>query len=215
MPSRDYHESLWEGVPEGRMPVDVRLREDFLIQRLKEVSSGLDRAPRVLDVGCGEGHFAGALARAGAKVLAIDVAAEPLRRALDRHPDLDVRLVEPEAPLPLEDSSFDMVWAGETIEHMADTSHGLSELRRVLRSGGMLAISTPDHGPLLRLWLAMNAGAFKARFDPRGDHLRFYTRGALAGLLADFGFEEVAVRGAGGLAGARRVLLASARRKRF
>lgn len=197
------------------MPVDVRLREDFLIQRLKEVSSGLDRAPRVLDVGCGEGHFAGALARAGAKVLAIDVAAEPLRRALDRHPDLDVRLVEPEAPLPLEDSSFDMVWAGETIEHMADTSHGLSELRRVLRSGGMLAISTPDHGLLLRLWLAMNAGAFKARFDPRGDHLRFYTRGALAGLLADFGFEEVAVRGAGGLAGARRVLLASARRKRF
>jgi ubiquinone/menaquinone biosynthesis C-methylase UbiE len=215
MPSRDYHESLWEGVPEGRMPVDIRLREDFLIQRLKEVSSGLDRAPRVLDVGCGEGHFAGALALAGAKVLAIDVAAEPLRRALDRHPDLDVRLVEPEAPLPLEDSSFDMVWAGETIEHMADTSHGLSELRRVLRSGGMLAISTPDHGPLLRLWLAMNAGAFKARFDPRGDHLRFYTRGALAGLLTDFGFEEVAVRGAGGLAGARRVLLASARRKRF
>jgi 2-polyprenyl-3-methyl-5-hydroxy-6-metoxy-1,4-benzoquinol methylase len=215
MPSRDYHESLWEGVPEGRAPVDARLREAFLVQRLTELGSGLDRAPRVLDFGCGDGHFAAALQRAGAEVVAVDVAAEPLRRALERHPGLDVRLVEPEAPLPLEDSSFDMVWVGETIEHVADTSRWLSELRRTLRSGGMLAISTPDHGPLLRLWLALKVGAFQARFDPRGDHLRFYTRGALAGLLADFGFEDVAVRAAGGLPGARRVLLASARRKRF
>ncbi len=215
MPSRDYHESLWEGVPEGGVPVDARLREAFLVQRLAEVGSGLDRAPRVLDVGCGDGHFAAALARARAEVVAVDVASEPLRRALERHPGLDVRLIEAETTLPLEDSSFDMVWAGETIEHVADTSRWLSELRRTLRSGGMLAISTPNHGPLLRLWLALNAGAFQARFDPRGDHLRFYTRRALADLLADFGFEDVTVRAAGGLPGARRVLLASARRKRF
>jgi 2-polyprenyl-3-methyl-5-hydroxy-6-metoxy-1,4-benzoquinol methylase len=215
MPSSDYHESVWEGVPEGLRPADASLRETFLSQRLAEIGAGLDRAPRVLDVGCGEGHFAAALARAGAVVVAVDVAAEPLRRARERHPDLDARLVEPEAALALEDASFDMVWAGETIEHVADTSRWLSELRRVLRSGGVLAISTPDHGPLLRLWLALSAGAFQRRFDPRGDHLRFYTRAALAGLLADFGFEDVAVRGAGGPPGARRVLLASGRRRRF
>jgi 2-polyprenyl-6-hydroxyphenyl methylase/3-demethylubiquinone-9 3-methyltransferase len=172
-------------------------------------------ATRVLDVGCGEGHFAAALVRAGAEVVAIDVAAEPLRRALERHPELDARLVEPEAPLPLEDSSFDVVWAGETIEHVADTSRWLSELRRVLRSGGVLLLSTPNHSPLLRLSLAVSARAFEARFDPRSDHLRFYTRRALEDLLADFGFEEVAVRPAAGVPGARRVLLARGRRKRF
>jgi 2-polyprenyl-3-methyl-5-hydroxy-6-metoxy-1,4-benzoquinol methylase len=215
MPSRDYHESVWDGVPEGVRPTEAHLREAFLLEQVAAASAGLGRAPRVLDVGCGEGYFAAALERAGAEVVAIDVAAEPLRRALERHPGLDARLVEPEAPLPLQDSSFDVVWAGETIEHVADTSRWLSELRRVLRSGGVLLLSTPDHGPLARLWLALNAGAFQARFDPRGDHLRFYTRGALAELLADFGFEDVAVRGTGGLPGARRVLLASATRKRF
>jgi 2-polyprenyl-3-methyl-5-hydroxy-6-metoxy-1,4-benzoquinol methylase len=215
MPSRDYHESVWEGVPTGLRPADASLREAFLLRLLGEIGATLDRAPRVLDVGCGEGHFAAALERAGAVVVAVDVAAEPLRRSREHHPDLDVRLVEPEAALALEDASFDVVWAGETIEHVADTARWLSELRRVLRSGGVLAISTPDHGPLLRLRMALSARAFQQRFDPRGDHLRFYTRGALAGLLADFGFEDVAVRGAGGLPGARRVLLASARRRRF
>ncbi len=215
MPSRDYHEGVWEGVPEGLAPADAGPREAFLLERLVQARAAVARAPRVLDVGCGEGHFAALLARAGAEVLAIDVAEEPLRRARALHPELDVRLVEPEGPLALGDSSFDLVWAGETIEHVADTSGWLSELRRVLRSGGTLALSTPDHGPLSRLWLGFSRGAFERCFDPRADHLRFYTRGTLAAVLYDFGFENVAVRGAGGLPGARRVLLASATRKRF
>ncbi|MGA9874664.1 MAG: class I SAM-dependent methyltransferase [Solirubrobacteraceae bacterium] len=215
MPSRAYHESLWEGVPEGLAPADARLRETFLLDAVATAHSRLDGSPRVLDVGCGEGHFAVALLCAGAQVVAVDVAAEPLRRARERHPELDALLVEPEVPLPLEDSSFDVVWAGETIEHVADTSRWLSELRRVLRSGGLLLLTTPNHGWLLRLWLALHRGEFEKHFDPRSDHLRFYTRGSLAALLGDFGFEDVAVRGAGGLPGTRRVLMASARRRRF
>ena len=215
MPSRAYHESLWEGIPEGLPPADARLREAFLLDHVAVVGERNGRIPRVLDIGCGEGHFAAALLRAGAEVVAADVAAEPLRRARSRHPTLDMRLVEPEAPLPLEDASFDVVWAGETIEHVADTAQWLSELRRVLRSGGLLLISTPDHGPLSRLWIGLSRAAFQARFDPRADHLRFYTRQLLAELLADFGFADVAVKKAGGLLLARRVLLASAQRKRF
>ncbi len=215
MPSRGYHEAVWNGVPERLPPADARLREAFLLECLARARTSLDRAPRVLDVGCGEGHFAALLARGGAEVLAIDVAEEPLRRARALHPQLQARLVEPEAPLALEDSSFDLVWAGETIEHIADTAGWLSELRRVLRSGGTLALSTPDHGPIVRLWMGLSRGAFERGFDPRADHLRFYTRGSLAALLYDFGFEGVAVRGAGGLPGARRVLLASATRARF
>jgi SAM-dependent methyltransferase len=215
MPSRAYHESLWEGVSEGLPPAFARLREDFLIKHVAAAGELAGRVPRVLDMGCGEGHFAAALVLAGAEVVAVDVAAEPLRRAAAAHPALDLRLVEPEAPLPLEDASFDVVWAGETIEHVADTARWLSELRRVLRSGGLLLISTPGHGPLSRLWIGLSRAAFQARFDPRADHLRFYTRQLLAELLAEFGFADVAVGSAGGLPLARRVLLASARRKRF
>lgn len=215
MPSRAYHESLWEAIPEGLPPADAYLREAFLLEHVVAAGERVGHAPRVLDMGCGEGHFAGALLRAGADVVAVDVAAEPLRRSRSCHPALDLRLVEPEAPLPLEDTSFDVVWAGETIEHVADTAQWLSELRRVLRSGGTLLISTPDHGPLSRLWIGLSRAAFQARFDPRADHLRFYTRQLLAELLVDFGFADVVVASAGGLALARRVLLASAQRKRF
>jgi 2-polyprenyl-3-methyl-5-hydroxy-6-metoxy-1,4-benzoquinol methylase len=208
MPSRAYHEALWEGVPEELNPPDFALRRRFLLEHVCT-------AVRVLDVGCGEGRFAAEVALAGAEVVAIDVAEEPLRRARARHPDLDVRLVQAEGPWPLADASFDVVWAGETIEHVADTAAWLSEVRRVLRSGGSLLLSTPAHGRLAMLSLALSKRSFDAHFDPRTDHLRFYSRRTLTRLLGDFGFNDISVHQAGGLPGARRVLLASARRSRF
>jgi hypothetical protein len=85
----------------------------------------------------------------------------------------------------------------------------------VLRSGGTLVLSTPAHDRLGVLVLALSARRFDEHFDPRSDHVRFYTRRTLGRLLADFGFEQVDVRGAGGGPGARRTLLASAVRSRF
>ncbi len=208
MPSRDHHEALWQTLPEGLEPSDFDLRRRFL---LEHVGAG----ERVLDVGCAEGRFAAELARAGAEVVGVDVAEEPLRRARARHPELDLRLVDEQGPWELDDASFDAVWAGEVIEHVADTAAWLSQVRRVLRSGGRLLLSTPDHGPLLRLRLACSTRAFAAHFDPRGEHLRFYVRATLVALLEDFGFEDVEVRAAGGLPGARRLLLARAIRSRF
>lgn len=206
---------MWQGLPEPCVPADAALREAFLLQRVAHERARIGRAPRVLDVGCGEGWFAAALTGAGAEVVALDAAAEAVRRALARHPGLDARVVEPEAELPIEDASFDVVWSGETIEHVADTAGWLSELRRVLRSGGRLLLSTPDHGALSRLGLGLSRHAFECHFDPRGEHLRFYTRRALYELLADFRFEDVEVTGAGGVPGARRTLLASGCRSRF
>jgi SAM-dependent methyltransferase len=205
MPSRDYHERIWEGVPEGLDPPDLRLRRAFLLQRVPPLS-------RVLDVGCGEGRFAAELAQAGMTVVGVDVADEPLRRARAKHPALDLRIVPADGPWPLPDASFDVVWAGETIEHVADTANWLSELRRLLRSGGRLLLSTPAHGRLAMLGLALSGRAFDAHFDPRADHLRFYTRRTLRRSLEDSGFQDIDVREAAGLPGLRRLLLASAHR---
>ncbi|HWX45959.1 MAG TPA: class I SAM-dependent methyltransferase [Solirubrobacteraceae bacterium] len=208
MPGREYHESLWEGVPEGLEPPDMGARLAFL---LEHVPAGA----RVLDVGCGEGWFTAALGRAGREAVGIDVAEEPLRRARAREADLDVRLVPAGGGWPLEDVSFDAVWAGEVVEHVTDTGGWLSEVRRVLRSGGALVLSTPGHGPVGRLALGLSGRAFAAHFDPRSDHVRFYTRGTLVALLEDFGFEQIETRGLGGPPGARRTMLAAARRARF
>jgi 2-polyprenyl-3-methyl-5-hydroxy-6-metoxy-1,4-benzoquinol methylase len=208
MTGREYHESLWGAVPKGLSPPYMGARLAFL----------LDHAPegaRVLDVGCGEGRFTSALLRAGRQAVGIDVAEEPLSRAHEREQGLDLRLVPAEGRWPLEDVSFDAVWAGEVIEHVADTAGWLSETRRVLRSGGVLVLSTPAHDLPARLALGLSRRAFEERFDPRSDHLRFYTRRSLAALLEDFGFERIETHGIGGIPGARRVLLAAARRRRF
>jgi 2-polyprenyl-6-hydroxyphenyl methylase/3-demethylubiquinone-9 3-methyltransferase len=229
VPRSEYHESLWEAVPEGLQPPHAAARLAFLLER---VPAGT----RVLDVGCGEGVFTAALVRAGREAVGIDVAEAPLRRARARWQEgagedaigmdgadeegvaeagLDLRLVPVEGEWPLQDASFDAVWAGEVIEHVADTAAWLSEVRRVLRSGGVLVLSTPAHGPLTRLWLGLSRRAFEARFDPRSDHLRFYTRRTLAALLQDFGFERIETAGLGAPPGAREVLLAAAVRGRF
>jgi 2-polyprenyl-3-methyl-5-hydroxy-6-metoxy-1,4-benzoquinol methylase len=197
-------------VPEGADPPQLKRRLEFLLQRTAP-------GERVLDVGCGEGHFTAALLRAGREPMGVDVAEEPLQRARVQHPglQLDLRLLPTEGDWPLEDSSFDVVWAGEVIEHVADTAGWLSELRRVMRSGGTLLISTPAHGLLTRAAFALSARAFATHFDPRSDHLRFYTRRSLEELLADFGFHDLEVQEAGGVPGAHPLLLASARRSRF
>jgi 2-polyprenyl-3-methyl-5-hydroxy-6-metoxy-1,4-benzoquinol methylase len=205
----NYQEVLWESLPKGLDPPDFAARSGFL-------SDHLNAGERVLDVGCGEGHFTAELARIGTHPVGIDVAEEPLRRARQLHPELDDLLrVQAEGAWPLQDASFDAVWAGEVIEHVADTAGWLSEVRRVLRSGAFLLLSTPNHGRLEMLRWALAPRAFEAHFDPRADHLRFYTRRTLTELLEDFGFHDVEVRSVGGPPGARRQLLASARRSRF
>jgi 2-polyprenyl-3-methyl-5-hydroxy-6-metoxy-1,4-benzoquinol methylase len=219
-----YYEELWESMPAGTQPPDLELRRSFLLEQLARVAERRarslgEKSPspslRVLDVGCGEGQLTVAIAGAGYRVLGVDVAEEPLRRARSRHADLELRRVEQDGDWPLADASFDVVWSGETIEHVADTARWLSELRRVMRSGASLILSTPAHGPLTRLGLALSRRRFERHFDPRADHLRFYTPRTLTHLLEDFGFEQVEMREAGGVPGARRALLASAVRSRF
>ena len=208
MAAGDDDETLWKAVPEGVAPPGLALRRAFLLEHVRP-------GEEVLDAGCGEGWLTAELLAAGARPVGIDVDEEPLRRARRREPRLDLRVVPASGPWPLPDNAFDVVWSGEVIEHLAEPAAWLSECRRVLRSAGRLLLSTPDHGALLMLGLAVSSRARDAHFDPRADHLRFYTRRTLTALLADLGFEDVQVRGAGGLPGARRTLLASARRAGF
>jgi SAM-dependent methyltransferase len=195
---KDYYEELWRRLPPDLAPPDLELRREFL---LREVRPG-DRA---LDLGCGEGLFTAELARAGTSALGVEVAPAALRRAQAQHAGLEFRLAPIEGPLPLEDNSFELVWASEVIEHVADTAGWLSEVRRVLAPGGRLLLTTPSHG---RLRLAL--GGIERFSEPLGDHLHLYTRRSLEALLRQFGFAEVHVRAVGGPPLMRRMLLARA-----
>jgi 2-polyprenyl-3-methyl-5-hydroxy-6-metoxy-1,4-benzoquinol methylase len=215
-----YHERIWEAVPEGLAPApELDVRRRFLLAHARALDARDGRPLRVLDVGCGEAHLTHELALAGLSVIGIDVAREPLRRARSRYPDLDLRLVPAYGEWPLEDAAFDLVWAGEVIEHVTDTLGFFSQVRRVLRSHARLALSTPAHTRLSLLALALSPSprAFDTHFDPRGDHVRFYSPSSLRALLADLGFDDIHVRARPRtpLARAQRTLLVSARRARF
>ncbi len=117
-----------------------------------------------------------------------------LKRASRRLPDSELVRVGPDEPLPLPDNDFDLVLCAETIEHVRDVQLLLSEARRVLRPGGELALTTPAHGPLVRVP------------EPLSPHIRFFTRRTLRRVLGEHGFEPFELRRRSG------TLLARARR---
>lgn len=200
----DWRDAVWRAVPGDAEPERFAERRELL---LAEVAGG----DRVLDLGCGDGAFAAALTGAGAVVTAVDVSGEAVRRARRRAPGAQVELVAEGGELPFAEDAFDLVWCGETLEHVADVAGLLAEVRRVLRWGGTLLVTTPNVPRLGVAVEALRGRPLEERLDPRADHLRFFTARTLAGVLRDAGFAEVAVRADGGPPGARRTLTAVAR----
>jgi SAM-dependent methyltransferase len=180
-PPDNFNDELWRLVPDDSGPPPAHLTA-FV--------HGLGRHERALDLGSGDGRLSAQL-DAGDLTLA-DVSAVALERARARLPEARVAPLAPDAPLPLEDSAFDLVLCAETIEHVRDVQLLLSEARRVLRPGGTLALTTPAHGRLTGLDIL--ARGFERRFDPLSPHLRFLTKRSLQRLLEELGFDVVSIR---------------------
>ena len=155
---------------------------------LVEFVRALPEAAEALDLGCGDGRL-GAELRAGT-VVGADVSALALERA--RHRLGRVVQIEPDEPLPFGDGSFDLALCAETLEHVRDVQLLLSELRRVLRPGATLAITTPAHSRLSALRLV--ASGWESEFQPLSPHLRFFTRRSLEQLLDEMGFDVLSLR---------------------
>jgi ubiquinone/menaquinone biosynthesis C-methylase UbiE len=149
--------------------------------------ASLPEAEHALDLGCGDGRLTAKL-RAGA-VTAADVSPVALKRAERRVPDAELALLSPDAPLPFVDSEFELVVCVETIEHVRDVQLFLSEVRRVLRPGGGLALTTPAFSR----WKAL-FGGFDEMFDPLSPHLRFFTRSSLTRVLDALGFDVTSIK---------------------
>lgn len=119
---------------------------DKLIKR-----SGIKEGMRILEVGCGSGAFTIFAARASGikgEVYALDIQPRmlmQLKKKLSRSENRDIKnikLVEGDAhKLPFNDNSFDVVYTVTVLQELPDQNRALKEMKRVLKPGGILAVS--------------------------------------------------------------------------
>jgi 2-polyprenyl-6-hydroxyphenyl methylase/3-demethylubiquinone-9 3-methyltransferase len=163
------------------------LRLDYIERR----SGGL-AGKRTLDVGCGGGILAEAMARAGATVTGIDLSDKALAVArlhqLESGVDVDYRLTAAETLAGEAPASFDVVTCMELLEHVPDPASTVTACAKLAKAGAFVVFSTINRNPKAYLF-AVIGGEYLLRLLPRGTH--DYARFIKPSELAAFG------RGAG------------------
>jgi len=100
---------------------------------------------RVLDIACGEGYGSNIISKTAIEVFGVDIDEDSIEKAKIKYKNdnLTFKLGKADA-IPLDDNSVDVVVSFETIEHHDKHTEMLSEIKRVLKSDGIIIISTPD-----------------------------------------------------------------------
>jgi 2-polyprenyl-6-hydroxyphenyl methylase/3-demethylubiquinone-9 3-methyltransferase len=129
---------------------------------------------RVLDVGCGGGILADAMARKGAEVLGIDLATKALRvaqlHALEAQtPRVQYREVSVEALAAEQPASFDAVTCMEMLEHVPDPASVVRACAALVKPGGWVFFSTINRNPKAFM-LAIVGAEYLLKLLPRGTH---------------------------------------------
>jgi 2-polyprenyl-6-hydroxyphenyl methylase/3-demethylubiquinone-9 3-methyltransferase len=128
---------------------------------------------RVLDVGCGGGILAEAMARHGASVTAIDMADASLSVArlhqLESGLNIDYRKCSAEEIAAQEPESFDVITCLEMLEHVPDPSSVIAACARLVKPGGKVFFSTINRNPKSYLFAIVGA-EYVLNLLPRGTH---------------------------------------------
>jgi SAM-dependent methyltransferase len=151
---------------------------------------------RVLDLGCGGGRHAYEVYRRGGRVVAFDLdpgELGPVRGMLGAMAaegqaggaGSGATAVSGDATrMPFCDGAFDRVIAAEVLEHVLDDQRAMHELARVLRPGGLAAVTVPAFFPERICWALS-----REYHEVPGGHVRIYTRVELETKLARAGLE--------------------------
>ncbi len=197
MNAKEFYESYWasDKAPPRLDPTTAE-RMQRLERVLGSVVENSNRGTlRVLDAGCGDGIFVTVLRQLGFQVSGVDVSQAAIAKTRTQCPDVDLHVGSLEDPLPFRDGVFDAVWCTEVLEHIFNVHTTLAEFNRVLRLGGTLVLTTPYHGFVKNLAIALMR--FEKHFNPELSHIRFFTRITLDRCLKRAGFDSVTWAGVG------------------
>ncbi len=156
---------------------------------------------RVLDVGCGGGILADAMARKGADVLGIDLATKSLKvaqlHALEvQTPHIAYREISAEALAAEQPASFDIVTCMEMLEHVPNPQSIVAACAALVKPGGWVYFSTINRNAKAYL-LAIIGAEYVLKMLPRGthDYAKFITPSELLGFARHQALDVQAIRG--------------------
>jgi 2-polyprenyl-3-methyl-5-hydroxy-6-metoxy-1,4-benzoquinol methylase len=174
---------------------------DYLLPTVKRVLADCPTGARLFDLGCGNGFAAHAMAGAGFSVTAVDTSQSGVAIACKAYPECRFEVGSAYADLAAMYGTFDVVLSLEVVEHLYDPRAFARTVRRLLEPKGIAVISTPYHGYLKNLALAVT-GKWGAHHSPLwdGGHIKFWSRDSLAALFAEVGLREVAFHRVGRIA---------------
>ena len=142
------------------------------LSHIERLAGGL-AGKRVVDVGCGGGILAEAMAAKGAQVTGIDLADKPLKVAMlhrmESGSTVDYRLVSAEALAEEKPGAYDIVTCMEMLEHVPDPPSTVRACARLARPGGMVFFSTLNRNAKSFL-LAIVGAEYVLNLLPRGTH---------------------------------------------
>lgn len=173
---------------------------DYLCRPVLDALSRLN-ARSVLEIGCGNGTLAKAIAERGMKITGLDPSESGIANARNLLPDgkfycMDVY----DDPHRIEEMDFDAVVASEVIEHLFRPRLLLRFAHAKLRPGGFLLLTTPYHGYLKNLALSLlDQWDFHHAPQTDGGHIKFWSRRSLTRVLQKENFEVVDFFGVGRL----------------
>ncbi len=154
-------------------------------------------------MGCGEGrHSIGALLETPANVIGLDLSFEDLNTAKSRLNDFDLSGcntfctfgVSNIKNIPIENASLDAVMCSEVLEHVDSPKESIQELVRVLKPGGIMALSVPRYLPELICWKLS-----KEYSKTPGGHVRIFKHSQLRDLAVNNGLQYQSFHWAHGL----------------
>lgn len=147
-----------------KLPLDFGQYELRYTTKGKRIAYELvGKGGKALDLGCRDGYWSERLKEKGYEVVSCDI--EPHYAG--------AITVDANSRLPFAESEFDLVWCTEVIEHLLNPSLTISELKRILKPGGMLIITTPNQG----FWIFQileRMGISMARIGNEDHHSFFY-----------------------------------------
>jgi len=157
---------------------------------------------RALDVGCGGGILAEALAQSGAQTTGIDLSEKALKvaelHALESGAQVNYQSISAEALALTEPASFDVVTCMEMLEHVPDPASVVNACAALAKPGATLFFSTLNRNPKSYLFAIIGA-EYLLRLLPKGthDYRKFITPSELGHFVRDAGLEIIGIKGLG------------------